>query len=73
MLDVCVIARSLRTIAAVFRTAPGLNREQHAALHLIGRVVFPMHSRSTENERSEWFSIDGFDLGQSPIVAKRRH
>ncbi len=62
MLHVGVIARGLRAIAAVLRAASGLDREQHAPLHLIGRVVLAMHGGGAEHKLGERSGVNGFDL-----------
>ena len=49
-LNLCVEVSALRAVAAVLRTAAGLDRKQLRALHFAGRMVLAVHRRRLEYE-----------------------
>ena len=65
------VVRRLRTIRAIFRTAAGLDAEQHAALDLIGAVIRALHLLRAEDEIGERRGIDRLDLVERPVVSNR--
>ena len=67
--DVGLVVRRLRAVRAVLRAAAGLDAEQHAALHLVGRVMRAVHRLRAEHEIRQRRGVDRFDFGDRPVVA----
>ena len=61
----------LRAIAAVFRTAAGLDRQQGAQLDLIGRMVRPVHFGCTEQQLGQRQVEQFGNLFTGPVAAHR--
>ncbi len=64
------IVRRLRTVRAILRTAACLDAQQDAALHLIRRVMLPMHGLRPEYEIGQRRHVDRLDFLDCPIVAQ---
>jgi hypothetical protein len=51
--DAGVVAHALRAIGAIFRTGAGLDRQQRAHLHGVGRVPGAVHACAAEDQIGE--------------------
>jgi hypothetical protein len=60
---------ALRAIAAVFRTAAGLDGEQAAHLHLVGRMKPAMNRLRLHKQVKQRLVIDGGDFFAGHILA----
>jgi hypothetical protein len=68
-LNVCVVARGLRAIGAVLRTAAGFNRKKCANLHFGRMVIGPVYGRRPVNKFQKWQFIYFLYFFFSPVVA----
>jgi hypothetical protein len=69
--ETAVVAGGLRAVAAVFRAAAGLDREQGGALHFLRVEVAAMHLLGAEDELEQGQLEERLDLGGRPLVAGR--
>ena len=69
-LDASVVARRLRAIGAVFRTAAGLDRQQGADLHAVGGMVAAMHRMGAVEQIVERLGVEREGFGAGPVVPR---
>ncbi len=63
------VVRRLRAVRAVFRTAAALDVQEHAALHFVLPVMFAVDGLRAQQQVEQRRGVDGFDLGDGPVVA----
>ncbi len=68
VLDIGVIARRLRAVAAILGAAAGLDREQRADLHRIGVEIFTMHGLRAVDQITERQFEQIHNLRHSPTL-----
>ena len=64
------MVRRLAAVAAVLRTAAGLDRKQPAHLHLVGIERGAVHALGAEKQVHEREIVERKRLGAGPVVAE---
>ena len=68
-LDASLVARGLRAISAVFRTAAGFDRNQFAHLHLVAVVIAAMDAGGAKHQVEQRQIMDGANLLAPPVIS----
>ena len=72
-IDAGLVVRRLRAVGAVFRTAAGLDAEQHAALHFVPARDARDGQLRAEHQVEQRRGVNRFDFPDGPVVAAVRH
>src|SRR5215831_19406660 len=65
--------RALRAVAAILRTAPGLDTEQARGFDVIGIAVRPVNALGAEHQIGERHGVKRFGFRAIPVVPNERH